>query len=82
MPESQTQTAAEQKDALFDRYTLPKIALAVILVASLVGTWVSTTLGGTADLTLAVAEWAYFVGLGVLTGVRLEAPLRASDGPR
>jgi hypothetical protein len=68
MPESQTQTVAEQTDALFDRYTLPKIALAVILVASLVGTWVTTTLNGTAALTLAVAKWAYFVALGVLTG--------------
>lgn len=68
MPESRTQTAAEQTDALFDRYTLPKIALAVILGASLVGTWVSTTLSGTADLTLVVAKWVYLVALGVLTG--------------
>jgi putative copper resistance protein D len=34
----------------------------------MVGTWVSTTLSGTTNLTLAVAKWAYFVGLGVLTG--------------
>jgi uncharacterized membrane protein len=68
MPESQTQTTAEQTDALFDRYTLPKIALAVILVASLVGTWVTTTLSGTSNLTLAVATWTYLVALGVLTG--------------
>lgn len=68
MPESQSRTATEQMDALFDRYTLPKVALAVILVASLVGTWVTTTLSGPTDVALAVAKWAYFVALGVLTG--------------
>jgi len=68
MPESQTQTATERTDALFDRYTLPKIALVVILIASLIGTWVSTTLSGTTAMTLAVAKWAYFVALGILTG--------------
>ncbi|QOS13482.1 hypothetical protein DEQ92_20135 [Haloferax sp. Atlit-6N] len=68
MPESQTQVTMDQADALFDRYTLPKIALAVILAASLVGTWVTTTLSGTADLLFVAAKWAYFVALGVLTG--------------
>jgi len=68
MPESQTRTATEQMDALFDRYTLPKIALAIILAASLVGTWVTTTLSGSTGVALAVAKWAYFVALGVLTG--------------
>lgn len=68
MTEPQTRTAPEQTDALFDRYTLPKVALAVILAASLVGTWVTTTLSGTPSAALAVARWAYFVALGVLTG--------------
>ncbi|MFT4920917.1 MAG: putative membrane protein [Haloarculaceae archaeon] len=68
MSKPQNQTAAEQTDAFFDRYTLPKIALAVILLASLFGTWVSTTLSGPADPALVVAKWIYFVALGVLTG--------------
>jgi len=68
MPESQTRTVTDPADALFDRYTLPKIALAVILVASLVGTWVTTTLSGQGDLVLTVGKWGYFVALGVLTG--------------
>ncbi|MFC7193942.1 hypothetical protein ACFQL4_03625 [Halosimplex aquaticum] len=68
MPESRTTTAAEQTDALFDRYTLPKIALAVILVASLVGTWVTTSLNGGMGAGFTVVKWAYFVALGVLTG--------------
>ncbi|MFB6195274.1 MAG: hypothetical protein ABEI80_03820, partial [Haloplanus sp.] len=67
MPEFRTPTDAERTTALLDRYTLPKVALAVILVASLVGTWVTTALSGSA-VTLAVAKWAYFVALGVLTG--------------
>jgi uncharacterized membrane protein len=68
MPDSQNRTAAERTDALFDRYTLPKIALAVILAASLVGTWVSTTRNGSATPILAVAKWGYLVAMGVLTG--------------
>jgi len=68
MSESQTRSAAEQTDALFDRYTLPKVALTVILAASLVGTWVTTSLNGTAIAGFAVLKWAYFVALGILTG--------------
>ena len=68
MPESQTRTAAEQTEAFFDRYTLPKVALAVILVASLIGTWVTTTQSGSTSAAFAVAKWAYFVAMGVLTG--------------
>ncbi|WP_123537525.1 hypothetical protein [Halosimplex salinum] len=68
MSESETRTAASAADALFDRYTLPKVALAVILTASLVGTWVTTTLNGHASAALAATKWAYFVALGVLTG--------------
>jgi uncharacterized membrane protein len=68
MPESQMRTATGQTDPLFDRYTLPKIALAVILAASLVGAWVSTTLSGVPSVAFAVAKWGYFVAMGVLTG--------------
>jgi uncharacterized membrane protein len=68
MTESQTRTATEQTDELFDRYTLPKVALTVILAASLVGTWVTTALNGAVTPALAVAKWMYFIALGVLTG--------------
>ncbi|WP_459193226.1 hypothetical protein [Halosimplex sp. J119] len=68
MPESQHSTAAERTDALFDRYTLPKVALTVILAASLIGTWVTTTLNGQAGAAVTLAKWAFFVALGVLTG--------------
>ncbi|QLD85682.1 hypothetical protein HWV23_08070 [Natronomonas halophila] len=68
MPDPQTPTAAERTDALFDRYTLPKIALAVILAASVVGTWVSTTRNGSTAPILTAAKWGYLVAMGVLTG--------------
>lgn len=68
MSESQTRTAAEQTDEFFDRYTLPKVALTVILAASLVGTWVTTTLSGHVGVVFTIAKWAFFVALGVLTG--------------
>ncbi|WP_135365678.1 hypothetical protein [Halosimplex halophilum] len=64
---SDTRTAAEESDPLFDRYTLPKVALTVILAASLVGTWVTARLGG-AGVGVAAVKWAYFVAVGVLTG--------------
>jgi hypothetical protein len=81
MPDSQMQAAAERTDALFDRYTLPKVALAVILAASLVGTWVSTTRNGPTGPALALAKWGYLVAMGVLTGglVWKHAFVRPSD---
>ena len=68
MSASETGSTVGAGDALFDRYTLPKVALAIILVASLVGAWVTTALSGGTGITLAIARWAYFVALGVLTG--------------
>jgi putative copper resistance protein D len=53
---------------LFDRYTLPKVALTIILGASLLGTWVSTTLTGLSDVGFVLVKWLYFVSLGVLAG--------------
>ncbi|WP_367176225.1 hypothetical protein [Haloarcula rubripromontorii] len=67
MADPPTQSVADPTDDLFDRYTLPKIALAVILAASLIGTWVTVTFAG-GTVFDAVAKWAYFVALGVLTG--------------
>jgi len=63
-----TQTTRTAADDLFDKYLLPKAALAVILGASLVGTALTLELSGGAGAALAVAKWAYFVALGVLLG--------------
>jgi len=62
--------ATSQRDSaeLFDRYTLPKVALTIILGASLLGTWVSTTLTGLSDVGFVLVKWLYFVSLGVLSG--------------
>lgn len=68
MSDAQTETAVEQPDALFDRYTLPKVALTVIVAASLVGVWVTTALNGRGGVYFTLAKWGYFVALGVLTG--------------
>jgi len=67
MADPPTQSVADPTADLFDRYTLPKIALTVILTASLIGTWVTVTFAGGTGFD-AVAKWAYFVALGVLTG--------------
>ncbi|MCG1002487.1 MULTISPECIES: CopD family protein [Halobacterium] len=55
-------------DELFDKYLLPKAALAVILAASLVGTALTLDLTGQWSPLLALAKWGYFVALGVLFG--------------
>jgi len=55
-------------DGLFDKYLLPKVALAVILGASLVGTALTGRLVGQAAPWFVLAKWGYFVALGVLAG--------------
>jgi len=52
---------------LFDKYALPKVALAVILAASLVGTWTTGRIAAQ-SLIVTLAKWAYLVALGVLAG--------------
>lgn len=59
---------ATAADDLFDKYLLPKAALAVILTASLVGTGVSLSLSTGWVWGLGLVKWAYFVALGVLVG--------------
>lgn len=68
MAGSPGRAVAEGADDLFDRYLLPKVALSVILVASLVGTAVTTALSGRASVGLVLATWSYLVALGVLGG--------------
>ncbi len=67
MSNSPSRAEAHGADDLFDKYTLPKIALGVILTASFVGAWVSTRLTGS-GVALAAVRWAYFVSLGILAG--------------
>lgn len=67
MPDSQTGVRTTVSTDLFDRYLLPKIALAVILTGSLLGTWVSGRFGGQ-SLAVTLAKWSYLVAVGVLTG--------------
>ena len=55
-------------EALFDRYLLPKVALTIIVAASLLGSWVSTTLVSDSGIVSAVATWAFLVALGTLVG--------------
>lgn len=53
---------------LFDKYVLPKVALAVIVLASLVGTWVTGQLSNQWAVSTTLIRWAYIVAVGVLTG--------------
>jgi putative copper export protein len=68
MAESQYETAESTGDELFDRYTLPKIALTIILAASLVGTYLTLHLGGTESVLMVWAKWLYLVTIGILVG--------------
>jgi uncharacterized membrane protein len=68
MAESQSEIIESSADDLFDRYTLPKVALTIILFASLVGTYLTLHLGGTESLSVVLAKWLYLVALGVLVG--------------
>lgn len=63
-----TETSETVADNLFDKYTLPKIALAVILTASFVGTAVTVRLSSGWALAYTAVKWGYFVSLGILTG--------------
>ncbi|ELY64500.1 hypothetical protein [Natrinema versiforme] len=67
MPDSQTGVRTTVSTDLFDRYLLPKVALGVILLGSLLGTWVSGRFGGQ-SIAVTLAKWSYLVAIGVLTG--------------
>lgn len=68
MAQQGQRTSTALADDLFDKYVLPKAALAIILAASLAGTAVSLRLSGDWSLLAAGATWLYLVALGVLTG--------------
>lgn len=66
MPDPLPQATANPDD-LFDKYLLPKVALTVILAASLVGTVVTDQLAGQLTVVTA-AKWVFLVTVGVVTG--------------
>lgn len=68
MTTQEKRTVTESSTDLFDKYTLPKVALVVILAAALVGTWVTSSLAGRSGPVFSLAKWSYFVALGVLAG--------------
>jgi hypothetical protein len=68
MGQSRHDSVEAASDDLFDRYTLPKIALTIILTASLAGTVLTLRLGGGESLAVVLAKWGYLVSLGVLVG--------------
>ncbi|WP_436900807.1 hypothetical protein [Halovenus halobia] len=68
MGEVRHEATDASSNELFDRYTLPKIALTIILIASLAGTFLTVRLSGVESLIIVVAKWGYLVSLGVLVG--------------
>jgi uncharacterized membrane protein len=68
MSNRESRPSANATADLFDKYTLPKIALVIILVAALVGTWVTSSMSGRSGIVFALTKWAYFVALGIVTG--------------
>ncbi|WP_205427881.1 hypothetical protein [Halorussus sp. MSC15.2] len=68
MTDPPTEVGATVANDLFNKYVLPKVALAVILTASLVGTWVTGRLANQTGVVVTLAKWSSFASLGVLTG--------------
>jgi len=67
MADPPTRVSPTAANELFDKYALPKVALTVILAASLVGTWLTGRLAYQSPV-IALAKWTYLVALGVLAG--------------
>lgn len=53
---------------LLDKYVLPKVALTVIVLASLVGTWLTMTTHGAGEWTQVVPRWLHLLGFATLAG--------------
>lgn len=53
---------------LLDRYMLPKVALTVITIASLVGTWLTMTTHGAGAAGSVAARWLHLISFAALTG--------------
>lgn len=68
MSDSSRRARRTAANELFDKYLLPKVALAFILAASLIGTWVTGTLSHQGVGVVTLAKWVYLVAFGVLVG--------------
>lgn len=53
---------------LLDKYMLPKVALTVITIASLVGTWLTMTTHGAGAAGPVAVRWLHLIGYAALTG--------------
>ena len=53
---------------LLDRYALPKVAMALILISTAAGAWLSLLGIGAAQVDLALAKWAHFLALSIVLG--------------
>lgn len=53
---------------LLDKYMLPKVALTVITIASLVGTWLTMSTHGASAAGAVAVRWLHLIGYAVLTG--------------
>ncbi len=53
---------------LLDKYMLPKVALTVITIASLVGTWLTMTTHGAGAVGPVAVRWLHLIAFAALTG--------------
>ncbi|MBX7234414.1 MAG: CopD family protein [Caldilineales bacterium] len=53
---------------LLDKYMLPKVALTVIVIASLVGTWLTMSTHGAGALGAVAGRWLHLISFAALTG--------------
>lgn len=65
VPSSLPTTASTQ---LLDKYMLPKVALTVITIASLVGTWLTMTTHGAGAPGPVLVRWLHLISFAALTG--------------
>lgn len=53
---------------LLDKYVLPKVALTIISISSLVGTWLTMSTHNAADLPAVAVRWLHLIALGIMAG--------------
>lgn len=56
------------KNQLLDKYALPKVALTVIAISSLVGTWLTMSTHGMGEWLPVLTRWLHLVSFGLLAG--------------
>lgn len=53
---------------LLDKYALPKVALTIITLASMVGAWLTMSTHGVSDLPWVAVRWVHLYALGLMAG--------------